>query len=925
MNSKTSLEETQKDREIGFWQRINLLNKMTLVKKLSLLIAALLLPIVILVVLLVQEKNKAIEFAEKEIHGVEYIRPVQQMLSHIAQHRGMTNALLNGDETFRSKLTAKRSEISKDIQAVESVQSRLGKMLKTEEPWSSIKVNWREIASTVDRMDAVTSFNQHSTLIRDLTTLIMHVGDTSNLTLDPDLDSFYLMSVIVVRLPTMGNELGVLRGRGSGILSSGSMSQDDMANLFHQAETLDAELTEVQREIQTAIENNAALDSLLSGALNNFESESRMFLELVDSEITHADKLTLSSDVFFAAGTDAIAKGNVLFDRSATELSKLLSDRVDAFTSAMYWSVGLVVLVVGLCIGLATLVVMGVVGPIRQTVDLFEKIGSGKFDNKIVVSSKDEVGMLLDELNSLQGRLGADMKEVREQAVKSGRIQTALDAVSASVMMADNNNDIIYMNTTSQDLFNDMESELIKEIPNFNSSRLMGSNMDIFHKNPSHQQNLINTLNSTYRTSIQVGTLHLELIATPVLEEDGTRLGTIVEWHNRTTDVRIEEEVAGIVQAAIDGDFSQKIVAEGKQGFYLKLAEGINQIIETTGTSINDVVRVMRAMAEGDLTQTIDVDRKGVFGQLNKDVNTTIERLSGVISTVHKNAEQSSSTASQVNSTAQELGEGSSQQAASLEEISSSMEQMSANIRQSADNAGQTEQIAKKVAEDAEESGRSVTEAVGAMKDIAEKISIIEEIARQTNLLALNAAIEAARAGEHGKGFAVVASEVRKLAERSQKAAGEIGDLSGSTVTTAEQAGDKLMTLVPDIQKTAELVQEISVASREQDLGAKEINVALQQLDQVVQQAAASSEEMAGTAQELESQSEEQRQVMAFFRMDKGQAGKTAGSPEVQKKPAKSKVISVTRPVNAVENKNSEGIDLDMTDVGNTSVEFVRY
>ena len=198
------------------------------------------------------------------------------------------------------------------------------------------------------------------------------------------------------------------------------------------------------------------------------------------------------------------------------------------------------------------------------------------------------------------------------------------------------------------------------------------------------------------------------------------------------------------------------------------------------------------------------------------------------------------------------------------------MEQMAANIRQNADNALQTEKIAVKAAVDAREGGRAVTETVSAMKDIAGKISIIEEIARQTNLLALNAAIEAARAGEHGKGFAVVASEVRKLAERSQLAAGEISELSRTSVEVAEQAGAMLERLVPDIQRTAELVQEISAACKEQDAGAEQINKAIQQLDQVIQQNASASEEMASTSEELASQADQLQGTMSFFRVAEG-------------------------------------------------------
>jgi methyl-accepting chemotaxis protein len=225
---------------------------------------------------------------------------------------------------------------------------------------------------------------------------------------------------------------------------------------------------------------------------------------------------------------------------------------------------------------------------------------------------------------------------------------------------------------------------------------------------------------------------------------------------------------------------------------------------------------------------------------------------------------------------------------------------MAANIRQNADNATQTEKIAMQSSKDADQGGQAVTETVTAMKQIAEKISIIEEIARQTDLLALNAAIEAARAGEHGKGFAVVASEVRKLAERSQLAAGEIGKLSSSSVEVAEKAGAMLTRMVPDIQKTAELVQEISAASNEQNTGADQINKAIQQLDQVIQQNASASEEMASTSEELSSQAERLQHIISFFKLDTGSSRQSAGfSPGkalVAKPKAKTKALVAHAP-----------------------------
>lgn len=279
-------------------------------------------------------------------------------------------------------------------------------------------------------------------------------------------------------------------------------------------------------------------------------------------------------------------------------------------------------------------------------------------------------------------------------------------------------------------------------------------------------------------------------------------------------------------------------------------------------------VTISERVASGDLEVVIEVNSSDETGQLMQALQNMVSKLSRVISEVKSVTASVASGSEEISGAGQQLLQGTTEQATSLEKISSAMRQMAANIGQSADNAGQTEKIAQKAAADAQESGQAVTEAVSAMKDITDKISIVEEISRQTNLLALNAAIEAARAGEHGKGFAVVASEVRKLAERSQKAASEIGERSSTTVEVAERAGQMLERLVPDIQKTAELVQEISLASREQDTGADEINRALSHLDQVIQQSAASSEEMAATSQELYAQSDQLRQSMTYFKLD---------------------------------------------------------
>jgi len=297
-------------------------------------------------------------------------------------------------------------------------------------------------------------------------------------------------------------------------------------------------------------------------------------------------------------------------------------------------------------------------------------------------------------------------------------------------------------------------------------------------------------------------------------------------------------------------------------------------LVRSVNHGLTEAVRVSNRLAEGDLMLDISVTNNDETGQLLNAMKAMMERLRTVVTEVKSASDNVASGSQQLSAGAGQMSQGTTEQAASAEEASSSVEEMNATIKQNADNAQTTEKIALKSAEDATESGRAVAETVAAMKDIASRISIIEEIARQTNLLALNAAIEAARAGEHGKGFAVVAAEVRKLAERSQAAAGEISKLSTTSVEVAVKAGQMLARLVPDIQKTAELVQEISAASKEQTTGADQINGAIQQLNQVIQQNAGAAEEMSSTAEELSSQAEQLQSTIAFFKAAEPQASR---------------------------------------------------
>jgi methyl-accepting chemotaxis protein len=324
-------------------------------------------------------------------------------------------------------------------------------------------------------------------------------------------------------------------------------------------------------------------------------------------------------------------------------------------------------------------------------------------------------------------------------------------------------------------------------------------------------------------------------------------------------------------------DKGQQIYSDAKVHSYVIMLFGIAislsislLIVYSIKRAILNATTVVSKLAEGDLTVDINVVSKDEIGFLLDDLKGMINKFKNVISYVSSASDNIVAASQELSSSSQQMSEGATEQAAATEQVSSSMEEMVASVQQNTNNAHQTEKIAIKASADAKDGSVAVNEAVSSMKLIAEKITIISDIARQTNILALNAAVEAARAGDQGRGFAVVAAEVRKLAEKSQVAATEINELSKSSVTIAEKSGRLLGEIVPNIQHTAKLVEEINASSSEQNLGAGQINSALQQLNQVTQQNAATSEEMAASAEELSSQADQLKEIISFFRFESG-------------------------------------------------------
>ena len=370
----------------------------------------------------------------------------------------------------------------------------------------------------------------------------------------------------------------------------------------------------------------------------------------------------------------------------------------------------------------------------------------------------------------------------------------------------------------------------------------------------------------------------VEQLARLAVDDSDRAMAMLPEFVARDGDLHgrlVEVEKMLHSQAEQSSETASKTVVKARRTIAIAALVGLLALASLSyllghsiSTGLVHAVGAADRLASGDMSVDVRITSNDEIGSLQQAMRKMIAQLSQVISEVRGGASSISSAASQISSSAQTLSQGTSEQAASVEETTSSLQQMASSIEQNAQNTRQMEQMALKGARDAEDSGKAVGETVDAMNSIARKISIIEEIAYQTNLLALNAAIEAARAGEHGRGFAVVATEVRKLAERSQAAAKEIGALAGSSVKVAEHSGALLRDLVPSIRRTADLVQEVAAASREQSIGVTQINQALAQVDQVTQRNASSAEELSSTAEEMAAQAEALDSLIAFFKLN---------------------------------------------------------
>ena len=479
--------------------------------------------------------------------------------------------------------------------------------------------------------------------------------------------------------------------------------------------------------------------------------------------------------------------------------------------------------------------------------------------------------------------LKAQQDELAKGARETRRIKDALDACNTNVMMADDQYNIVYMNPSVQNMMRVAEADLKKELPNFNANDLIGKNIDIFHKNPAHQRSMLARLTDTYRTTIQVGARTFNLVATPIFDDQKNRLGTVVEWADKTAEVHIEKEVASLIKAANEGDLSRRLDTQGQSGFAQTLSSGLNELMDKVSAFVDDVGVIFQAMSEGNLTHTINNNYQGELEKIKNNANNSIAKLTEVLTKIQSASDIVRTSSNEVAQGSDDLSRRTESQASSLEETAASMEEITATVKQTAESATQSNTLASEAKVKAEKGGDVVQGAVKAMSEIMESsnkindiIGVIDEIAFQTNLLALNAAVEAARAGEQGRGFAVVAGEVRTLSQRSAAAAKEIKDLIRDSVNKVEsgshmvnQSGQMLAEIVQAVDKVAKMISDVNTAAIEQNSGISQINQAVAQMDEMTQQNAALVEQTSAASRSMSEEANSMSRLISFFQLSR--------------------------------------------------------
>jgi methyl-accepting chemotaxis protein len=828
------------------------LNRLNLWQKLGALVLAMIVPAVLVGFFYFKAMGGELSQARDEQQGVRVLQAVDSLESSLLTHGARAFVFASGDKARRAAVLAKQQEVDAAMTRLEKVSSRLGERYGIREDVTTLRSQWRtERAAALSQSPAqIADANAALTGRLDQITAAVAVG--SGIASDSYQTTRTLLEIGSEYVPAALAQADSMRRFAVDAASKSYLGGDDQMGIAIYRSRVRSRLEQIKAGLgELPPHVRAPLQADLDTVMQLFAQ----FGGVVDSQVLNAASLKITGGALYDAGIPASHALQKLSADSLHAAAVALAGRESAAATHRDFTALLALLALAAALALARLVRLSLSRPLTRAIHVFEHISAGHYDNEIDTGRSDEAGQVLQALAAMQQQLRAQIENERAVAAENSRVRHALDKASTCVVLADAAHRIIYLNDAALATFERYAAEIRGSLPSFDAARLRGSSLEALAADPAAERRILDALAAERVEERILGGLCFRTVTNRVAGEHGERLGTVMEWTQRTQEVRVEQELQGVLGAVNGGDLSRRIDLAHKSGFFEALGAGVNRLAESLVEIVSRVKSAGREIALGAEEITA--------GNSNLSLRTE-------------------------------------EQASSLEETASSMEEMTTTVKQNADNAAQANQLALAARDQAEQGGAVVGKAVEAMsginesaKKIADIIGVIDEIAFQTNLLALNAAVEAARAGEQGRGFAVVASEVRSLAGRSATAAKEIKSLIEDSVRKVEggsglvtQSGRTLGEIVTSVKKVSDIVAEIAAASREQSAGIEQVNRAVVQMDELTQQNAALVEQATAASQAMAGQVRELNDMLAHYEV--GAQGAAAGAVRTASEPAPS-------------------------------------
>ncbi len=859
----------------------SMLGRLPVARKFQLIALLALLAAGIPAALYIQSTASAVDISEAEVAGAQPLAKMLDVLVALQEARGRHALVLAG---FAEQQVALDTALGDASAQREELLDHLG---ESGDRFAGTRAGLEALAAdetalrdaiAAGTLDTSASFEQFTALIRRYHAVLDVLHDESAYTYTPFVDVYHMQNIVAVTAPHVLELQGQMRTRALHYAIGGN-ADPLLAGRLHALLALEEDAMSVNdRELSKVLGLRADLATRYEAAEADIEARRAIAREALEAQLGGAPP---PADVvaYFEQFTAAMEAQKEFAALAATDMKALSAENLGAAERGL----ALAAIALVALLGLMALVLWRIAASVNRSVNYSVKVAGRiaelTLDNTIDANTQDELGDLLRALGRMQARLADQIAQERVIATENARVRSALDVATSGMLIADNDGTIVYMNPAVHRTLSDGEPAMRERLPNFRVDKVMGSSFDVFHRDPAHQRALIAGLKTTHKARLTIGEAHYELAATPMFDDSGARIGTALEWQDRTADTRFRHQLRNVAQKAAAGILTVRVEVDTGEERYQELARIFNSLMDLTAQAIDEVQRTMAAMANGDLTVRSRAQMLGSFGQLNGNANATADALAEAIGNVQRAVGAISDAAAEIASGNMDLSKRTEQAAANIEETAAAMEEMTATIKQSVEHAQQAKQIATRAAEVAGDGGQAVEAVVRVMRDIedssrrmADITTTIDGIAFQTNILALNAAVEAARAGEQGRGFAVVAAEVRALAQRSATAAKEIAQLINASVTkiaeganVAQRAGRTMSDIVGSSQKVADIIGEITAASVEQAKGLGEVNNAVTQMDQSTQANSALVEEMAASAQSMSDQAQQLSEIASRF------------------------------------------------------------